>query len=460
MKVDLLKALADARADVSKKASGDLPPQFVPNGALNQPIRADWDHARADREGFKSCSWVYACIDRLQGACSTVPWRVMKKRKGKVYGSEWDVTDDDPRALAIEYPNDIMSRQFLVSAAIQHLGIGGNALWKNVGVTRNGGKVPSEFWPLNPNVWRPVPSEATWISGYKRSDKPYEPMLQVNEVVHAQLPDGANLIWGLSPMRALAIAIDMDGQQLRGNLALSKNRFTPETAIIDKAAIYPHQLDEAADRLAARYSNPEDSGRPLLLGAGADVIRLGLSPKEMGWIESRRFTLIEICAAYGLIPSLFVPDAKYSNQDIAVKYMWENGATRYLSVLEDAFNTRLVPRKERASLWIHYDTSAVPALAESMEKRLEAHERAIRSAIPPNQSFLIFNIPCPPVEGGDKALVLGTLVPLEQVVAEPPEPDPGLMDPAADGNLGPKAEDQGPGGEDGASAHRGDGAGA
>lgn len=434
MKVDFLKAIADGTQDVAKAAAaGVSPQQFVPVGTLNQPVRSDWDFYRADRDGFKACSWVYACIDRLGGACSTIPWRVMKKKAkgGKAFGGEWEPTDDDPRALAIEYPNDIMSRQFMMTAGVQHLGIGGNSLWKNVGVTRARGndlvRVPSEFWPLNPGVWRPVPNEITWISGYKRRDKPYEPALSVGEVIHTQFPDPLNLIWGLSPMRAIARVIDMDVEHVRWNAALSRNRMTPETAIVDRTLKSNEQLDEAADRLAARYAGPEQAGRPLMLGAGAEVLRLGLTPQEMAWIESRRFTLIEICAAFGLIPSLFVPDAKYSNQDVAVKYMWENGAMRFLSAFEDAFNTRLVARKDRPTIWVHFDLAGVPALSDSLEKRLEAHERAVRSAIPPNQSFVIFDIPCAPVEGGDKPLVLGTLVPLEQMLAEP---DPETVDPS------------------------------
>jgi HK97 family phage portal protein len=453
VKVDLLQALADSSADISKAANaGVSPSQFIPTGGLNQPVRADWDHARADRDGFKTCSWVYACIDRLSGACSSVPWRMMEKKGKRGIGKgEWEPNDDSPYTLAIEYPNDIMSRQFMMAAGVQHLGIGGNALWKNVSVTRAGGRVPSEFWPLNPNVYRPIPDELKWISGYKRRDKPYETPLEVSQVIHAQFPDPANLIWGLSPMRAIARVIDMDVEHVKWNAALPGNRMTPETAIVDRNLKTDTQLDEAADRLAERYSGPDRAGRPLMLGAGAEVLRLSLTPQEMGWIESRRFTLIEICAAYGLIPSLFVPDAKYSNQDVAVKYMWENGATRMLSVFEDAFNTRLIPRALRSKLWIHFDLSGVPAMSDSLEKRLEAHERAVRSAIPPNQSFVIFDIPCPPVEGGDKPLVLGTLVPLEQVVAEPDTSNPE----ATEGGAGQGEQDQGPGGDGGNGADSG-----
>jgi HK97 family phage portal protein len=448
VKVDLLAALAAASDDVQKAAAaGVSPDQFVPMGLPGQPISADWDHAKADTDGFKACSWVYACNDRLSGAVASVPWRVMEKKGSRSAGKgEWEAQDGHPYELAIEYPNEIMSRQFVMAALTLHLGIGGNALLKNVAVTRGGERVPSEFWPLNPAHYRPIPDEAKWISGYKRLNKPYDRPLEVWQVVHAMLPDPANLLWGLSPMRALSRVIDMDVDHVAWNAALPKNRMTPETAIIDKNLKNDKQLDEAANRLAARYGGAVNAGRPLVMGAGAEVLRLSLTPQEMGWIESRRFTLIEICAAYGLIPSLFVPDAKYANQDVAVKYMWENGAARMLSAFEDAFNTRLIPRVLRSKLWIHFDLSGVPAMSDSLEKRLEAHERAVRSAIPPNQSFIIFDIPCPPVEGGDKPLVMGSLMPLEQMVAEPdtsiPEPPtrPGQAEqgegPGADGEQG------------------------
>ena len=447
----LLDTLASVRAETLKAAGSGQGRDAAPNpsaagflpigGAPHQPYAgATWDHKRADQEGFKACSWVYACIERLAGSCSQVPWRVMRRKARSGPGSrtgEWELTEDDPRALAIEYPNAVMSRQFLVHGAVQNLGIGGNGLWRAIHVTRKGRPVPSEFWPISPAVYRPIPVQEgqtlppsrpglparTWIEGWRRLDRPFVAPLSPESVVHFQLPDPDNFLWGLSPMRAVARSIDMDVEHVRWNASLPKNRMMSETAIVDRNIKTDVQLQEALDKLQQRYAGPRAAGTPLLLADGTDVLRMGLTPVEMAWIESRRFTLIEICAAFGLSSAMFMPDSKYANLQESVRYMWENGATRFLSILEDALNTSLVPIEERASLWIHYDLSGVEAMKDSLEKRLEAHERAVRSAIPPNASFVMLDLPVDAVKNGDVPLVAGTLVTLESLTEEAPDED-------------------------------------
>lgn len=436
MKISLSRALADAAADVQKSVDAGVGPgQFSPGGysfAGGQPVQVDWDQDRAIRDGFKACSWVFACLDRLGGACSSVPWRVMEK-SGR--GSEWEAQDGHPLELAIEYPNEQMSRQFLINLMVQYLGCGGNGLMKVVGVTRKNEVIPDELWPISSSRYRPVPvdedapikfrngRQVVWIEGYKRIDRPYKDMLFPEQVIHAQFPDPSNPVWGMSPMRSIARVIDMDVKQVAWNSVIPDNHMVPSGAFVDRALRTDGQLDEAARKLAERYGSPDRAHLPLVLGAGTDWLRMSLTPQEMDWIESRRFTMLEICAAFGLVPSLFVPDAKYANQDSAIKYMWKNGAHRFLSVLEDAFNMRFVPRARRGQLYIHFDLSVIPDIQDTLPARLEAHERAVRSGIPPNRSFILLDIPVDPVEGGDVPLVLGTYVPLGQLVA-PPEPRP------------------------------------
>lgn len=423
---DIIRGLAAASIDVQKAASDGVgPDQFLPYSAATsgRPIPVEWDDRNASAEGYKASSWVYACVDRLAGAASRVPWRVLEKR-----GEEWEAQADSPWELAIEYPSEFFSRQYMVHLAATHLSIGGNALWQTQPVKRlvrgSLAAVPDGFSPMYTAIWRPVPDPVRWVAGYKRIDGQgvYHPPIEAARVVHAQYPDPDNFLWGHSPLRAVAKVIDMDVAQVRWNANLPKNRMNADYVIVDRTLTNRAQLDEAVAALRRRAAGPENAGVPLVLGAGTEAIRTGMTPQELDWLESRRFTLIEICAAFGLLPSMFVPESKYANLADSIKFMWENGATRILATLEDALNTRLIPRALRAKFWIHYDTSGVEALRDSLKTRLESHEIAVRSGVPINKSFHFLDIAIEDIEGGDEPLVSSSLLPLSQVLEKPEPP--------------------------------------
>lgn len=465
MKLSFLQALADSAADVQKaESAGVSPAQFSPGFGFTygggQPIQTDWDSDRAIREGYQGSTWPFACIDRLAGAAASVPWRVMKRvgggpkpaGKGMSGTGEWEADNGNPYETLIERPSEDMSRQFLISVMAILLGTGGNALLKQIYVTRNGKAEPDELWPIN--RYRPVPvdefnpvlkfdpvtkRQLVWIEGYKRLDRPNVPMLYPREVIHAMYPDPSNLIWGQSPMRAVAPIVDMDRQQVAWNAALPQNANVPRGAFVDRNLKTDGQMREAARILQSRMAESAGGGTPLVLGAGSEWLRMAFSPVEIDWNEGRKLSMIEICAAYGVLPSLFISDSKYANQETAVKHMWKNGAHRLLSVIEDAFNLKLVPRARRGDLWIHFDLSVIPDIQDTLPQRLEAHSRAVGSGIPINRSMELLELPLSHVEGGDAPLVSSLLIPLEQLLETPDAPgvddgtDDMSPDPAAPG---------------------------
>jgi len=448
VKLSLLQALHDAAEDVEKAAdAGVSPGQFLAGSGFTygggQPLKTDWDQDKAILEGYKGSTWPFACLDRLGGACSSVPWRVMEKKRGgpKPPGrgmsssGEWEAQDGHPRELLIERPNDYMSRQFLINIMVLHLGTVGNALLKQIYVTRKGQLEPDDLWPIG--RYRPVPvdefaaprigpdgKQVVWIEGYRRYDRPMLPILPPTQVVHAMLPDPGNLLWGMSPMRPVAPIIDMDRKQVAWNGSLPEQANVPRGAFVDRNLKTDGQMREAARLLQARMA--DRTGVPLVIGAGSEYLRMALTPVETDWNESRKISMIEICAAYGVLPSLFISDSKYANQETAVKHMWKNGAHRMLSVIEDAFNLKLVPRARRGEMWIHFDLSQVPDIQDTLPQRLEAHARAVGAGVPINRSIVMLDIPVDRVEGGDEPLVSSLLIPLEQLL-ETPDP-PGVDD--------------------------------
>jgi len=433
MAVSLLRAITRSRAAAQAKAAkpggfdtsatfSSPASSFLPVGASGTPAFKEWDHAAAVKYGYKASGWVYAALFRLAAAVSSVPWRVMIKK-----GEEWSPAAGHEYEEAIEFPNNPMSRQFLMQLNVLSLGCGGNALMRGifVGQSKNNplGKL-YEIWPLQAasvNVVSGVKSSPPrWIDRYESVDK--RETWAPEEICHAQFADPMNPLWGMSPLRAIANTVDMDVQMIKWNRNAMGNQLVPSGAFISPNIKTQEQRDEMQALIAEHYASPDNARKPLILpgegAAQAAFLRMALSPAEMDWIASRRVTLKEICAALGILPALLDPEGVGNLgggkvMEEAVKYMWENGAMVYLTAIEDAFNAWLVPRKQRSSMWIHFDTSGVTALQDNLSKRLEAHAKAIASGVPPNRSFVMLDLPVEPVPGGDRSFIPVTLTELD-----------------------------------------------
>ena len=451
MKVSLSGAIA-AR-EVMKRAAAPAasrevisPAQFGGSGfnyGSGQVVQTDWDERRAIEEGYRSSTWPFACMDRIQGAASSVPWVVYEKRGRK--RSEWERQDGHPYEVVIEYPNDYISRQQMMSGMCLSIDCGGNALLQVLYVTRGRELVPSELMPMSTALWRPVPvgdfdpvrfardregvlKQVQWIEGFRRIDRSPGTMLEPWKVVHAQKLDPGCWIWGMSPMRPIAPIIDMDRAMVAWNGRMPNQFMVPAGAFVDRNLKTNGQMEEAARQLANRYNARDKAGVPLVLGAGTEWLRMALSPVEMDWDASREKNMIEVCAAMNVSPTLFISDAKYANLESGKSHLLEMGAHDRLAIIEDAFNRTLVPRSRRGEIYIAFDISAVPGIKDTLPQRLESHERAVRSGIPINRSIMMHGLDTGgSIEGGDVPLVSGALVALRDVVAEPeptPEKDP------------------------------------
>lgn len=469
MKVSLrdgMLAAADLSEDVRKAAAsrGETvisPAQFGGHGFSyggGQVAQADWDERQAIQEGYRSSTWPFACMDRLQGACSSVPWVVYEKR-GRTR-REWERQDGHHYEIAIENPNDFISRQQMVSGMVLSICCGGNSLSKILYVTRGKELIPTELTPMSTALWRPVPvgdhdkirftkdregntKQIQWIEGYRRIDRGPETMIEPWRVVHAQKLDPGSWIWGMSPMRPIAPIIDMDRAQVAWNARMPNHFMVPSGAFVDRNLKTDGQLNEAAQRLAVRFQQQRGPGSlpvPLMLGAGTDWLRMALTPVEMDWDASREKNMIEICAAFNVSPTLFIADAKYANLESGKSHLLEMGAHDLLSNIEDAFNRAFVPRSRRGEIYVAFDVSGVPGLRDTLPSRLESHERAVRSGIPINRSIIMHNLDTGgPVEGGDEALVPASLMPLAQLLEPPEEAKPGPDD-GEDDNSPPPAD--------------------
>lgn len=439
MKISLARALAEApelrkAASPSSQDTALSPVQFMGGyGGYGggQPLQTDWDERRAFQEGYQGTAFPFMCIDRLMGAAASASWKVYETRGRR--RREWEVQDGHPYQRTIEFPSEYISQQQMIAHSVLSICCGGNALWRTIYTGKRADLMPAELEPMSTALWRPVPvmeygqpkmvetregtvERARWIEGYRRVDRPNLPLVEHWRVVHAQKVD-ASLIWGGSPMRPLAPIINMVRAMTAWNERLPNNMMVPAGAFTDPTLKTSKQVEEKARWLAARFSSPESSRQPLVMGPGSTWQPMALTPVECDWDASLEKAMLQVCGVFNVSPTLFITDAKYANLEQGMAHLLEFGGADMLKILEDAFNRAWVPFKRRGEIYIAYDLSGVPGAKDTLPQRLEAAERARNMGIPVNSVVVGMDLPFEAVEGGDEPLVPGTLVPLEQLLA-------------------------------------------
>ena len=139
--------------------------------------------------------------------------------------------------------------------------------------------------------------------------------------------------YGFAPLEAALMALDIHNAAGRWNKALLDNSARPSGALVYAPKEGGNLTEEQYERLKAEleegYSGATRAGRPLLLEGGLDWKAMGLTPKDMDFIEAKNAAGRDIALAFGVPPMMLgIPgDNTYSN------YQEANRAFYRLTVL-------------------------------------------------------------------------------------------------------------------------------
>jgi HK97 family phage portal protein len=201
----------------------------------------------------------------------------------------------------------------------------------------------------------------------------------VRPILHTRLFHPANDHYGMSPIEAAAVAIDIHNTASAWNKALLDNSARPSGALVYSASNGQMTQDQFArlkSELETSFQGAAHAGRPLLLEGGLDWKPLSMTPKDMDFIEAKNSAAREIALAIGVPPMLLgIPgDATYSNYAEAQRAFWRSTVLPVVNRMAKGFSNWLSPAFN-AELELRPDLDQVEALAperEALWTRLEA----------------------------------------------------------------------------------------
>ncbi|MBU1175262.1 MAG: phage portal protein [Alphaproteobacteria bacterium] len=286
---------------------------------LSGPSWTGRSYASLAREGMVRNPVVYRCIRMIAEAAASVPLKVV------VDGA---VQSEHPVAALLARPNGQESGRELMERLHAFLQTAGNAYVQAVSVE---GAVKA-LYGLRPDRVRVVTGPDGWPLGYDytaggRTQRLRQDAEPVSKVLHLMLFHPLDDHDGLSPLEAAQMSLDIHNAASRWNKSLLDNAARPSGALIYSAAagnLTADQFERLKRELEEGFQGAMNAGRPMVLEGGLDWKAIGMSPKDMDFIELKHVAAREIALAFGVPPMLLgIPgDNTYSNYAEANKALW------------------------------------------------------------------------------------------------------------------------------------------
>ncbi len=364
----------NARAPIGPpKRKSALPPGVV---AMHTMLEADWtlpSFSALARQGFMRNPIVHRCVRMISEAAAAVPWLA--------YSGDNEVRDH-PLLATLDRPNAHQSQGAFIETVYGYLLLSGN-----VYVERSepvGGRV--HLHCLRPDRVRLDVGDDGWPTAIVHETRagsrrvPFDDGDPVARILHLSLFNPLHEAEGFAPLEAALTALDIHNAAARWNKALLDNAARPSGALVyapgDGSNLTPEQYEQLKKELEEGYSGAMNAGRPLLLEGGLDWKAMGLSPRDMDFIEAKNAASRDIALAFGVPPMLLgIPgDNTYSNYQEAQRAFYRLTVLPLVRRTTEAFGHWLSPL-HHDPVRLGYDLDRVESLSterDALWARLEA----------------------------------------------------------------------------------------
>lgn len=334
---------------------------------LGQPVYTSTRIDKMTEASYERNEWVFACVSAIATAASSIPLVVFQKQ-----GDEVVEMHNHPLQLLLDKPNETQSRVEFIEAAISFIQIAGNNYIEMNGPNKGG--IPTEL-----HLWRPdrtvlvMGAEGPTHARYSVSGSEVD--MDFEHCIHTKNFSALDDVYGMSPIQVGRFVIDMDNSTSDWNTSLVQNYAAPSGFMTTPETLPNHAYERMKAMLRRAFGGGRNVGKVHLLEGGAQWQQLGLNPKDMDFINSRKMTRESICALYRVPPQIagIHETSTYNNYAEARQSFYQETVLPELDKLIASLNIKLAPRFGE-NVFIGYKREQIEALQDnedSLFKRLK-----------------------------------------------------------------------------------------
>lgn len=416
---------------------------------LGMPQNMENNYEAMSTDGYKKNIVAYHCINLLSSAVSSLPVVLYSQtgRKKKEEVEEHEIYD------LISHPNSIdQTKETFLQVAAMHLLIAGEAFWLGCGPGSEkpgNRKTPKEIINIRPDHVEVTPGMFGHPQKYTvdplQNAKvfPVSPINGDSQLLMMKRYNPTNRWRGMSPIEAAAFNIDQLNAQGQWNLALLQNGARPSGAFVmnkgennPKGQLTPEQRAHLKQQLENNYAVAGKKGGMILLEGGMDYKEMGLSPKDMDWIESKNVNSVDVAQAFGVPPQMVGVKGHdtYANWKEARLAFYTDTVIPMMRFVLGYMNSWLVPTYQtsgKSKLFLDIDLDAIEALAPLRAERWTSAKDSTWLTTNEKRELTGYGRYEGSKDPADKILVGSGQIPLEMAAEEielEPEPELDLED--------------------------------
>lgn len=313
--------LIDEIKDLQKKVS-DI--KVSPTSYLQDWSESDETSGRDTRvsysmleQVYKKESWVRASVDVIVRTATSNGWRLVPvagidEEKKAVLRKDMARNENVKRLVKLlEQPNDYDTFTDITSEIITDLHIYGDAYLEVV--RDKATKLPVAIFNVYCPSMRVRVDEHGAILGYIQKmnwNKGAE--FELYQIIHFRLINPGSEVYGLSPLESLIIAVETDLYAQSYNKDFFKNDATPRLHVDLGNCTLP-QLKRMREYWRTVYKGKGNAHKTIVTEGNAKITPIGTAPKDMEFLNQRKFNRDEILAVLG-VPPIMVGVVESSNR--------------------------------------------------------------------------------------------------------------------------------------------------
>lgn len=276
----------------------------------------------------------------------------------------------------LKYPNDLSEfSEFVTYASLFKLITGDAYIWGDLLNDGANNGIPNSLWVLPSQYINIKVSE-----GFPSVPLAYQMFLYgttifpKEQVLHTKYPNpnwsaNAEQHYGFSPLRAFQKNTDRNNSAKTASKSKFDNGGLDEIIYMDDQRYDAEQgLQQASAlklKLAQEYSGAGNQGKVAVSGIKVGTAQLGLSPVDLGIIDSEKWDAIMFCNGFGVPPELLGLVSKtFNNIKEAEKALTTRSALPLLVSIRNSLNRKLTTDWgfKGQNIYIDFDTSCFSEL--------------------------------------------------------------------------------------------------
>jgi HK97 family phage portal protein len=377
-----------------------------------------WSGEPVSTDTAMGLSTVWACNKVISESVGFLPLNMMQQK-----GNIQEPATAHPVYSALKYaPSDEMTAQSFSELLTSHSVLQGNGYAKIA--RRSGTGVAVEFYPIQPQMVFPTREK----TGQKRL---------VYVVREEHQPDKTYTVERGKPQDILHLrGLGWDGVQ--GYSVITMARQSMGTAISQERNVanfyarggrvpyvlkHPNKFkdDKDYERFAANWDKTySDAHKPPILESGLEYEKIGISAADAQLIESRQFTIQELCRWFSVFPTIIgdLSHATFSNiESLADQFVRFTLMTHLTRWEQELWRCVLTPEEKHQGFFFRHDLSAL--LKADFLARMQGYATSLQNGIDSINEVRGAEGKNP-VPGGDEHFVQVNLAPVQNMQAATP----------------------------------------